>query len=145
MSDNEPYMPKNPVSQGILSLFNDRDSEKSCTDITFDINDGGEKFYAHRCILQGCAPILAEYCDGCKDDNNVVYMKDMKPGIFRHLLYYVYGGTISDDVLEENAIDLIDVADKFGVGHLKVVAEVYYVKSTDITMDNFTTLRNVPS
>ena len=73
-------------------------------------------------ILQGCAPILAEYRDGCKDDNNVVSMKDMKPGIFRHLLYYVYGGTISDDVLEENAIDLIDVADKFGVGHLKVVA-----------------------
>lgn len=138
MSDNEPYIPKNPVSQGILSLFNDGDIGKSCTDITFDINNGEEKFYAHRCILQGCAPTLAEYCDGCKDDNNVVSMKDMKPGIFRHLLYYVYGGTISNDVLEENAIDLIDVADKFGVGHLKVVAEVYYVKSTDITMDNFT-------
>ena len=47
MSDNEPYIPKNPVSQGILSLFNDGDIGKSCTDITFDINNGEEKFYAH--------------------------------------------------------------------------------------------------
>ena len=86
--------------------------------------------------MQGCAPALAEYCDSCKD-NDVVPIKDVKPGIFRHLLCYVYGGTISD-ILKENAKDLIDTADRFGVGYLKVVAEVSCVKSTAITVDNFT-------
>ena len=137
MSESEPYIPKNPVVQGIRSLFNNGEHSDSA-DITFDINNGEERLYAHHLILQGCAPALAEYCDSCKDNDDAVSIKDVKPGIFRHLLCYVYGGTISDDILKENAKDLIDIADRFGVGHLKVVAEVSYVKSTAITVDNFT-------
>ena len=33
--------------------------------------------------------------------------------------------------------DIIEVADRFGLGHLKVLAEGYYVKSTTITAGNF--------
>ena len=84
---SEPYVPQNPCVRGILKLFLD---EKNA-DVVFDVNDGHgeEKFHAHRSILQGCAPELYEYCEGCEEDSNSIPIKGVKTQIFRHLLYYV--------------------------------------------------------
>lgn len=38
MSESEPYIPKNPVVQGMLSLFNNGEHSDSA-DITFDKRD----------------------------------------------------------------------------------------------------------
>jgi len=65
-----------------------------------------------------------------------VPITDVKPDIFRHVLYHVYGGKVSDEELEANAKELIDAADKFGVVSLKLEAEACYVKSTSLTTDN---------
>ena len=52
-------------------------------------------------------PYLLEYCEncGCVDDDGSEAIKsvpidDVCPDIFGHLLYYVYGGTVSDKVLQ---------------------------------------------
>ena len=124
MSGTSPYIPKNPCVQGILSLFDDgKESESTDVTFSFDVNGDGdagqaEKLHAHKLILQGCAPTLAEYCESCKESNGDVPIKDVKPEIFRHLLHYVYGGTIHYDILKANAKELIDVADRFGVGEI---------------------------
>lgn len=125
MSGTSPYIPKNPCVQGILSLF-DEGRESESTDVTFsfvvngEVGDGGqaEKLHAHKLILHGCAPTLAEYCDSCKESNGDIPIKDVKPEIFRHLLHFVYGGTISCDILKANAKELIDASDRFGVGEI---------------------------
>ena len=55
---------------------------------------------------------------------------------FKHMIYYAYGGKLSDEYLEANAKDMIEACDKYGVVHLKLEAEACYVKSTEITIDN---------
>ena len=52
------------------------------------------------------------------------------------MLYYAYGGKLSDEDLKNNAKDIINACDKYGVVHLKLEAETAYVKSTTITIDN---------
>ena len=104
------FTPTNPCLRGILKLFSD---EKSA-DVIFNVNNGGQQgqiFYAHRLILQANAPYLLEYCENCgcvndggEDDKSEaivsVPIDDICPVIFGHLLYYVYGGTVSDKVLQ---------------------------------------------
>mmetsp|Transcript_16252 Transcript_16252/g.26509 ORF Transcript_16252/g.26509 Transcript_16252/m.26509 type:complete len:182 (-) Transcript_16252:71-616(-) len=75
-------------------------------------------------------------CGSGGDNMTAVPITDVKPDIFRHVLYYVYGGKVSDEELKANAKDLIDAADKFGVVNLKLEAEACYVKSTTLTTDN---------
>ena len=48
---------------------------------------------------------------------------------------YVYEGTVVEDILKANAIDIINAADKYGVVRLKLEAEAAYVESTKITVD----------
>ena len=61
---------------------------------------------------------------------------DVKPDIFRHLLCYAYGGTVSDEDLKANAKEIIDAADRYEVVSLKLKAEASFVTSTTITIDN---------
>ena len=79
---------------------------------------------------------LADMCGSGGDNVTAVPITDVKPDIFHHLLYYLYGGKVSDEELKANAKDLIDAADKFGIMNLKLEAEVCYVKSTTLTIDN---------
>ena len=40
---------------------------------------------------------------------------DVKPDIFKHMIYYTYGGKLSEDELKNNAKDIINACDKYGV------------------------------
>ena len=65
-----------------------------------------------------------------------VPITDVKPGVFRILLWYVYGGSVAEEGLKHHAKDIIDAADKYGVINLKLEAEAAYVESTKITVGN---------
>eukprot|EP00578_Thalassiosira_sp_NH16_P023027 CAMPEP_0181085514 /NCGR_PEP_ID=MMETSP1071-20121207/5270_1 /TAXON_ID=35127 /ORGANISM="Thalassiosira sp., Strain NH16" /LENGTH=368 /DNA_ID=CAMNT_0023167321 /DNA_START=83 /DNA_END=1189 /DNA_ORIENTATION=+ len=132
--DTGIFTPTNPCLRGILGLF----SDEKTSDIMFDVGSK-EKFYAHRLILRACAPTLAEYCDGADEGEDVksVIITGVEPEIFRHLLRYVYGGAVDIEVLRNHSREIINAADRFGIGSLKVEAEGYYVESTPITLDNF--------
>ena len=73
---------------------------------------------------------------GWSGDVTTVSITDVKPEIFRHMIYYAYGGKLSEDELKNNAKEIIDACDKYGLVHLKLEAEASYVKSNEITMDN---------
>ena len=143
------FIPTNPLNNIILSQFNEEES----ADVVFEVGIGKQTkqgkgtrkkaktstttFHAHRFVLLG-ASTLAEMCkpSGGDEATASVTITDVKPDIFKHVLYYLYGGKLTEEEMEENAKDLIDAADKYGVVSLKLEAEVYYVKSTTITLEN---------
>ena len=144
---HKQFIPKNPILNNILKSFNDEES----ADVVFEVgskNQEGENsskksktstnFYAHRLVLKYGAPLLAELCKPSAGGGSVttVSITDIEPGIFRHMLYYVYGGKLSEEELKINAKDLIDACDKYGVVGLKLEAEACCVTSTTITVEN---------
>ena len=147
-STSTPFIPENPFVKTILNMFNDEES----ADIMFEVGTQNESeenvhkraktttsFYAHRNILQkGCSStLLGELCkSGGEGGVTSISITDVNPEIFRHLLYYVYGGEISDEELANNAKDILDAADKYEVVNLKLEAEASYVESTSIKFEN---------
>ena len=71
-----------------------------------------------------------------KPRNEPVQINGVSPETFRHLLYYCYGGKISDEDLQESAKEIIDAADRFGVANLKLEAEACLVQSMSFTLEN---------
>lgn len=141
-----PFIPENPLCKNILKKFM---HEKSA-DVFFEVGTELERgrgarkkakttpttlFYAHHLILQDCAPDLADLCRS-GEKSFPIPITDIKPEIFRHILYYIYGGKLEDDELEANAKDIINAADRYGVVNLKLEAEACYAKSTTLTVDN---------
>jgi len=141
------FIPTNPLCKNVMNKFMDEES----ADVVFEVDNRScqseehtnkksrttTPFYAHRFILQDVSTMLAELCKS--DEGGVittVSITDVKPEIFRHMIYYTYGGKLSEDELKNNAKDIINACDKYGVVHLKLEAEATYVKSTTITIDN---------
>ena len=96
-------------------------------------------FYAHRLMLNDGAPLLAELCKPSADGGDAkttVSISDIKPDIFKQMLFYLYGGKLTDEEMDTNAKDIINACDKYGMVHLKLEAEARYVKSTTIDIDN---------
>ena len=136
LANPSPFIPENPHAKTILKLFNDEES----ADIVFEVgsDESGRNtrkrakttttFHAHRLILQQCSStVLNELCkSGGEEAGSRVSITDVKPEVFKHLLYYVYGGKIADEDMEENAKEIIDAADKYGIVGLKLEAEAYY-------------------
>ncbi|KAL7537037.1 hypothetical protein ACHAWF_005635 [Thalassiosira exigua] len=137
---------ENPMRRGMLNLFEDEES----ADVVFEVDNECEqkakksrkrtrasqvKLHAHRLILKHCAPDLADIC-GVGSGKAFIPIHDVKPDIFRHLLYYVYGGRVADYYLRNLSRDFIDAANRYGVVNLKLEAEAWYVKSTTITVHN---------
>ena len=52
------------------------------------------------------------------------------------MLCYVYGGSVSEDVLKRDAKEIIETADKYSIVNLKLEAEAAYVESNGITVEN---------
>jgi hypothetical protein len=141
-----PFIPENPVVKMIQGLFLD---EKSA-DIVFEI--GGEKrktqtrkkaktvpatFPAHRNIVENCSSIFAELCESNDDDKaSPIQINDVTPDVFRLLLFYIYGGKVSDDDMKSHAKEIVNAADKFGVVNLKLEAEAFFVEATTFTIQN---------
>ena len=140
---NTIFVPRNPLVRMMKGLFNDEAS----SDVHFQVDyqsdvtvkeeeeeklKSSESFHAHRLILRQCAPMLADLLEG--EDSATI--TNVKPDIFRHLLYYVYGGRVPIKDLEANAKEIIDAADKYAIVNLKLEAEAAYVGVTKITIDN---------
>ena len=127
-----PFVPSNPMSGMITAMFLDEDS----ADVCFEVSGADVPFHAHSFILKACAPMLASLFGSDDDDVATVLITDVKPAIFRHMLHYVYGGSVSDGEMKTYSKDIINAADKYSIANLKLEAEAAYVKSTGITMDN---------
>ena len=142
------FIPTNPINKNVLQKFNDEES----ADVVFEVDNESSQseehinkksktttpFYAHRFILRDISTMMAELCKSDESGEGIttVSITDVKPDTFKHMIYYTYGGKVSNEDLESNAKDIINACDKYGVVHLKLEAEAAYVKTTEITMDN---------
>ncbi len=143
----DQFIPKNPTSSVILKLFDD----ESSADVVFEIceqqkseSESDRKraktstdklYHAHRLILQHYSPELSALC-ATSDEMSPIVITDVKPEVFRLLLYYVYGGGIRHKEFDGEEKDFIAAADKYGVTNLKLEAEIWYVNNTEITIEN---------
>jgi len=141
------FIPTNPINKNVLQKFMDEET----ANVVFEVDNRscqGNKhtnkktkttttFYAHRFILQDISTMLSELCKSDESGGvTTVSVTDVKPEIFKHMIYYTYGGELSQDDLKNNAKDIINACDKYGVVHLKLEAEAWYVESNEITIDN---------
>ena len=146
-SVSPPFIPENPLTKMIQGLFLD---EKS-SDITFEVGgdqrkDNAKKvtkttpvaFPAHRIIVAKFSNTLADLCASGGGDNgtNPIQIDNVSPDIFRLLLSYIYGMTISNDNMKLHAKEIIDAADRFGVTSLKLEAEASLVNNTAFDIKN---------
>ena len=142
------FVPKNPLIKMVKDKFNDEATADICFEVSSsegkDDDDGKNKrvktttsLYAHRLILEMCAPMLAAIC-GSNDSGGVetATVNDVKPDVFRHLLSYIYGRTIPEEELNTHAKDIIDAANKYSIVNLKLAAEAAFVDSTNISLEN---------
>jgi len=141
------FIPTNPLYKNVLQKFMDEETADVVFEVDNESSQNGEEhtnkksrstttFYAHRFILQDVSTMLAELCKPAEDGIITVSITDVKPGIFKHMIYYTYGGKLSEDEVKTNAKDIINACDKYGLVHLKLEAEAVYVKSTEFTMEN---------
>jgi len=143
ISTTTQYVPTNPITKNILKLFNDEET----ADVVFEVGlqQAGikraktlrVKFHAHRLVLKNNCSVLYDMC-GVSDGGGIttVSITDVSPTIFKHMLYCVYGGKLSEEELKANTKDIINACGRYGVVHLKLEAEACYVKSTTITVEN---------
>ena len=143
-----PFVPSNPMSGMITKMVTRMFLDEETADVCFEVSDVDSNsddtdaapspvtFHAHSFVLKACAPMLASLFDSNEDEIATVSITDVKPAIFRHLLHYVYGGSVPDREMKTYAKDIINAADKYSIANLKLEAEAAYVKSTGITMDN---------
>jgi len=139
-SDSE-FVPTNPILGNVLKEYENVET----SDVTIEV--GGEArrrkrartdsttFHAHQFVLRCNAPTLAEMCKP-GDESTPIRIGNVSPETFRHLLHYCYGGKISDEDLQENAREIIDAADRFGVANLKLEAEACLVRKETFTVEN---------
>ncbi|EJK77741.1 hypothetical protein THAOC_00407 [Thalassiosira oceanica] len=142
---SSPFVPENPTFQNMLKDF----CNEETADVKFEVGGTVESakgrrkraktptntFHAHHFALRWNAPALA---DMCKPGNvSPTTISNVRPEIFKHLLYYCYGGKIDKDDLQSDAKDIIEAADRFGIVSLKLEAEACYVDNVELTLDNF--------
>jgi hypothetical protein len=138
------FVPENPFCNNMLQLFNDEES----SDIVFAVGehrskDNAEKvakiapvtFYAHRLIVRACSAVLAGLCDSAMA-TTPIEITGISPEVFRHLLYYIYGGKISDDDMKSCTKEIINAANRYGVATLKLEAEACLVAGTTFSLEN---------
>ncbi|EJK49907.1 hypothetical protein THAOC_31166, partial [Thalassiosira oceanica] len=138
------FIPSNPICNNILKGFNDEEM----SDIDFEV--GGEvesasgrrkrakttatTFHASHLILRLNAPSLADMCR--PGDEAAVPINGVEPEVFKMVLYFCYGGTVSEEELAANAKAIIEAADRFGIVNLKLQAEAVLTEQTEVTVDN---------
>ncbi len=145
---SDVFVPNNPFQKIVLQdMFLNEDTADVCFEVISSAAakkgrkkkaKASELFHAHRQILKMGAPMLANLFDLDDSDGKLatVTITDVNPDIFRHMLYYVYGGSLPEEYLKTHAKDVIDAADKYSIVNLKLEAEAAYFKSNKVTMEN---------
>jgi hypothetical protein len=93
-------------------------------------------FHAHCSILKAGSAVLADLCQSKGDPTTPIEIMDVSPEVFRHLLYYIYGGKISDDDMKTHTKDIINAANRYGVATLKLEAEASLVESLEDVVEH---------
>ncbi|CAL5011213.1 unnamed protein product [Urochloa decumbens] len=110
------------------------------TDVTFKVK--GETFEAHRNVLAARSPVFKAQLYGMVgvDNRSCITIEDIKPGIFKALLHFIYTDSLPDvqdieldEIHEDEDIMkfLLVAADKYAMERLKLVCTSMLCKSLD--------------
>jgi len=94
-----------------------------CADITFSV--GGEEIKAHKAILFARSKYFAAMfrSKSKEDSSGKIDVPDADPKVFRGMLEFLYGG-FSPKQLDDIALDLFIIADKYGIDKLRDICEL---------------------
>ena len=131
-----PFKHGNSILQNMLKDFGNEET----ADVEFEVlvtttPASTTTFHAHHYPLQLSAPALADMCRP-GDGSAPTTINNVQPEVFKHLLYYCYGGKIDEEDLRSSATDIIEAADRFGIVNLKLEAEACYVDMVELTLDS---------
>ncbi|CAO2163951.1 unnamed protein product [Urochloa humidicola] len=132
----EVHVPPSDLSKDFGKLLIAGES----TDVTFKVK--GESFEAHRNVLAARSPVFKAQLYGMVgvDNRSCIRIEDIKPGIFKALLHFIYTDSLPDvqdielDEIheDEDIIKLLLVAaDKYAMERLKLVCASILCKSFD--------------
>ena len=95
----------------------------------------GNTIYAHKSILKAQA---SEFLELVQPFNKVTHMPidDVDADIFKVMLKYVYGQNILTNEWREHSKVILEASGKYGFTHLKIEAEDWLVKNSELTVDN---------
>jgi hypothetical protein len=103
--------------------FTDLYVQQSNCDVQFcfEEDNGSEKIGSHVSILSARSPVFAAMFqnDMKEAKTRLVVIKDIKPEIFKQLLFFIYSGRTSAPLTEYSAQSLFIAADIYNIGDLK--------------------------
>lgn len=82
----------------------------------------GKEFKVHRAILSSVSPVFEKMftTDMKEGSEKLCHVKDFEPEIFEHLLRFIYGGELPDDI-GGVAMKLYDAAHYYDIEQLKLI------------------------
>ena len=101
-----------------------------CSDVTFVVND--KKIQAHKCVLASCSVVFdAMFSNEMKEkETNEVKIDDVEERVFTEMLRFIYTGQVENSNVI--AADLLSVADKYDLKHLKDFAQLEMMKNFSV-------------
>ncbi|EJK45265.1 hypothetical protein THAOC_36123 [Thalassiosira oceanica] len=138
-----PFVPENPFLRNAMLDFGDEETADVKLEVGAVQRSGRRKrgrtstttFHAHHFVLRRNAPALADMCTPGADSAPTT-ISNVRPEIFKHVLYYCYGGKIDEEDLQSNASEILEAADRFDIVNLKLEAEACYVETVELTVDD---------
>ena len=124
-STKQPYFPSDDGLQGdYLKLLQNGNN----ADVCFSVK--GVKIKAHKTILSARSKYFASMFGSRTKENlsGQVEVPDVDPAAFRGLLHFIYGGSAPKN-LDNIALDLFVVADKYGLEILKNMCEFHICRN----------------
>ena len=121
------WKPEKNNGAKLASLYH----SKICSDATFVVEDS--RFEVHRLILELNAPTLAGMLGNDTLKREDVPLAGVDPNLFEMMIRYLYTEDLPPDFNDEDhALDLLQLADKFGCPNLKMLLEARIVESNQI-------------
>jgi len=123
---SEPSISSSSLGEDFLKLL---ETAKG-SDITFLVK--GEKIKAHKTVLDARSTYFSSMFDSDMRENasGEIEVPDADPVAFRGMLEYLYGGDRPKN-LDDVAMDLFVIADKYGIEKLREICEANIIANLD--------------
>uniref|UniRef100_A0A0N8E6F6 Ring canal kelch protein n=1 Tax=Daphnia magna TaxID=35525 RepID=A0A0N8E6F6_9CRUS len=115
-------------SELVSTQFEELFKNKTLSDV--NLNVGGRIFPAHKNIIAARSKVFAAMFNHETAENlsNQVDIQDIDPDVFQEVLRYLYTGRMSREKLDEMAVGVLAVADKYLLDELKAECENHLMK-----------------
>ena len=114
-----PVKCKTQVADDYVKIF----AEDQFSDVLVECD--GQAFKCHQVILSARSPVfMAMFQAGMKESKTKsVTIRDYNPEVVKEMLHFIYTGSLTDEISEEMAKDLLRAANQYHLDLLKGVCE----------------------